>query len=204
MGLKRLIAKGLRRVLQPAAITGSRLHKKARVCSGTQVNYSTIDRYSYVGHGGFLLSVDIGPFCSVADNCRIGGAEHPISFVSTSPVFHSGKNVFGCNFSDHPVAEPQRTTIGADVWIGANVIVKSGVTIGTGAVVGAGSVVTHDVPSYEIWAGNPARKIRDRFDKKTAEALEHSQWWTLSEEELFEKAKLFDNPAVFIGDIEKK
>lgn len=204
MGLKRLIAKGLRRVLQPAAITDSKLHKKARVCSGTQVNYSTIDRYSYVGHDGFLLSVDIGPFCSVADNCRIGGAEHPISFVSTSPVFHSGKNIFGSNFSTHKAPEAKRTTIGADVWIGANVIVKSGVTIGTGAVIGAGSVVTHDVPSYEIWAGNPAKKIRDRFDKQRAEALLGSQWWTLSEEELSKKAKLFDDPASFIDEIEKK
>ena len=44
------------------------------------------------------------------------------------------------------------------MWIGAGVTVLSGITIGVGAVVGAGSVVTHDIPPYEIWAGNPAKK----------------------------------------------
>lgn len=28
-----------------------------------------------------------------------------------------------------------------------------------GGVVGAGSVVTHDVPPWTVWAGNPARQI---------------------------------------------
>ena len=47
-------------------------------------------------------------------------------------------------------------------WIAMNAIVLPGVTIGKGAVVGAGSVVTKNVGAYEIVAGNPARKIRDR------------------------------------------
>lgn len=45
-------------------------------------------------------------------------------------------------------------------WLGDRVTVLKGVTIGLGAVVGAGSVVTRDIPAYEVWAGNPARKIR--------------------------------------------
>lgn len=49
-----------------------------------------------------------------------------------------------------------------DVWIGANATVIDGVRIGKGAVIGAGSVVLSDVPPYEIWAGVPAQKIRDR------------------------------------------
>jgi len=36
-----------------------------------------------------------------------------------------------------------------------------GVTLGDGVVVGTGAVVTHDVPSYAIVAGNPARVIRE-------------------------------------------
>ena len=49
-----------------------------------------------------------------------------------------------------------------DVWIGARVIILPGVHIGDGAVIGAGSVVTHDVDSYSVVAGNPAKLIRMR------------------------------------------
>ena len=35
-------------------------------------------------------------------------------------------------------------------------------TIGEGAIVGTPSVVTKDIPSFEVWAGNPARFIRKR------------------------------------------
>ena len=52
--------------------------------------------------------------------------------------------------------------IGNNVWIGARVIILPGVHIGDGAVIGAGSVVTHDVDSYAVVAGNPAKLIRKR------------------------------------------
>lgn len=54
------------------------------------------------------------------------------------------------------------TVIGNDVWIGGAAIITAGVTIGNHAVIGAGSVVTHDVPEWGIYAGNPAKKIGDR------------------------------------------
>lgn len=47
-------------------------------------------------------------------------------------------------------------------WIAMNATILQGVTIGYGAIVGAGSVVTRSVGDYEIVAGNPARKIRER------------------------------------------
>ena len=59
---------------------------------------------------------------------------------------------------------------------------KSGVTISDGAVIGMGSVVTHDVGPYEIWAGNPARMIRKRFDDETVENLKQIKWWNWNEE----------------------
>lgn len=49
-----------------------------------------------------------------------------------------------------------------DVFIGVNVCICSSVTIGEGAIVGAGSVVTKNIPPYQVWAGNPARYIKDR------------------------------------------
>ena len=54
-------------------------------------------------------------------------------------------------------------TIEEDVWIADYVIIlQSCNRIGKGAIVGAGSVVTKDIPSYEIWAGNPAKKVGER------------------------------------------
>ena len=65
----------------------------------------------------------------------------------------------------------KKVVIGDDVWIGANAIILAGVHIDNGAIIGAGSVVTKDVASCEIWAGNPGRKIKDRFSAQ--ELKEH-------------------------------
>ena len=46
-------------------------------------------------------------------------------------------------------------------FIGAHSIILKGVTIGEKSVIGAGSVVTRNIPDKEIWAGNPARFIRN-------------------------------------------
>jgi len=49
--------------------------------------------------------------------------------------------------------------IGNYVFIGAKSIITKGVTIGDKSIVSAGSVVVRDIPSGEIWGGNPARFI---------------------------------------------
>lgn len=59
---------------------------------------------------------------------------------------------------------PVNLEIGRDAFIGVSAIILGVSRIGHGAVVGAGSVLTKDVPDYEIWAGNPAKKIGERKD----------------------------------------
>jgi acetyltransferase-like isoleucine patch superfamily enzyme len=49
---------------------------------------------------------------------------------------------------------------GCDIGVGS--IILPGVQIGKWAIIGAGSVVTKNVPSGQIWAGNPAKFIRSR------------------------------------------
>lgn len=51
-------------------------------------------------------------------------------------------------------------SVGRSAYIGSGASVREGLRIGDGAVVGMGSVVTSDVPSGEVWAGVPARRLR--------------------------------------------
>ena len=60
---------------------------------------------------------------------------------------------------------PVSLFIGEDVFIGVRSMLIGVSTIGKGAVIGAGSVVTKSIPAYEIWAGNPAKKIGERIDE---------------------------------------
>lgn len=64
----------------------------------------------------------------------------------------------------------QKIIIRDDVWIGYNSIILGGVEIGQGSIIAAGSVVTRDVEPYSIYAGNPARKIKDRFASEEIKA----------------------------------
>lgn len=191
--IKLVIAKGFKHLFRPPALRNCSLHKSAYVCSGSELNKVIIGKYSYVGNNCFMGNVKIGSFCSIADKCSIGGAAHPINRVSTSPVFHSGKNVLRTNFAEFPSIPTPQTIIENDVWIGMGSYIKAGIVIHNGAVVGMGSIVTHDIPAYEIWAGNPAKKIGKRFDDERVIELEKLQWWNWDDNELADKAYLFDD-----------
>lgn len=52
-------------------------------------------------------------------------------------------------------------TVGDGSWVGAGALVLPGVTIGRGCVIAAGAVVTKDCADDGLYAGNPARRIRD-------------------------------------------
>ena len=45
----------------------------------------------------------------------------------------------------------------------------AGVTIGDGVIVAAGSVVTKDLEPFGVYAGIPAKKIKERFSDKEKE-----------------------------------
>ena len=151
------------------------------------------------------MNCEIGQFCSISDDVIIGGAEHPIDWVSTSPVFqnvrHSGPRR---KFAEFDFEGIKRTIIGNDVWIGKRAIIKAGIRIGDGAVIGSGSVVTKDVPPFAIVGGVPAKIIKYRFDEDTIKDILQSEWWNLPDEIIEQYAHLIKDPIVFTKSLKER
>lgn len=188
---------------QGSAIRGSQIDKTSTVEPGSNLVCVKMDRYSFCGYDCEIVNTEIGAFCSIANNVKIGGARHPIEWVSTSPVFYSGRDSVKKKFSTFDRDEDKHTIIGNDVWIGANVIIIQGVKVGNGAVIGAGAIVTKDVGDYEIVAGNPAKVIRKRFSDNIIQGLLDSKWWLLTDEQLTKVAKSVRDPQIFIEELKK-
>lgn len=177
-----------------SAIRASTIHETSKVESGSTIIGSTLGKHSFCGYDCSLLNCDIGSFCSIASRVSIGGVAHPVDFASTSPVFLSHKDSVKAKFSYHEFLPIVRTSIGNDVWIGEGGYIKAGVKIGHGAVIGMGSVVTKDVAPYAIVAGNPAKLIRMRFDKRVIDSFLKMAWWDMSDTELGRIAEYFNRP----------
>ena len=160
--LRYIVPRALRKILNSPAIDNSDLDKTSRCDIGSTVNHSSLGRYSYIGEHSYLLYTNVGDFCSISNYCAIGGASHPIAWVSTSPAFNNTKGMMKKKLGNLPYEPFEKTVIGNDVWIGSHCLIKGGVHIGDGAIIGMGSVITHDIEPYEIWVGNPARCIRKR------------------------------------------
>jgi acetyltransferase-like isoleucine patch superfamily enzyme len=203
MNLVYLWAKMCKKI-RGSAIINSRIHKTSKVEAGSNIHNSSMDRYSFCGYDCTIVNCDIGAFCSIANNVSIGQFDHPMEWVSMSPVFYEGRDSITKKFSTHYVNKGKRTVIGNDVWIGEGALIKAGVTIGDGAVIGMGSVVTKDIDKYTIVAGNPATIIRKRFDDQTIEVLSQIKWWEFSEEQLYKYAQYFNNVPAFIKEVVKE
>ncbi len=161
-----------------------------------------IGDFTYFGHlevledyAGFLApflfppspeKLKIGKFCQIAHGVRFvtSSANHNMSGFSTYP-FNNFTMTPETSMEDiqamfNVPGKKGDTVIGHDVWIGMEAMIMPGVTIGDGAIISARSVVIKDVPPYTIVGGNPAKKIKQRFDDKTIDALLYIQWWDWS------------------------
>lgn len=138
-------------------------------------------RYPWVKYNGFVRvmkgtsfaqnmdvkignNVQFGDYCNIASNVHFGN-----NILMAGQVSFVGKHDHTFNIPGKTIWQGERgdngiTIIEDDVWIGTGSIIMSGVTIGKGSIVAAGSIVTKDIPPCEIWGGNPAKKIKDRFD----------------------------------------
>ena len=135
------------------------------------------------GHGVFIRenvvignNVSIGTYTVIEhevvieDNVRI----HSKAFIPERSVLKKGcwigPNVTLTN-AKFPTSKLTKNKLAGVVVeenaiIGANATILPGITIGKGAIIGAGSVVTKNVPANEVWAGNPAKKIKHRSELK--------------------------------------
>lgn len=146
----------------------------------------------------------IGKYCSISHNVKIGMGPHPLSMLSTSPVFYSkGRGFIKENTYDE-FEDKGYTEIGNDVFIAANAVVFAGVKVGDGAVIAAGSIVTKDVPPYALVGGMPAKIIRYRFKEETIEKLLEIKWWDMDLSSLREAHKQMGTPEQFLEAIVKK
>ncbi len=136
--------------------------------------------YNFIGD-----KLIIGKFCQIAAGVEfvMNGANHQLNAATTYPFY-----IFGCWNHDTPQASQMPlkgdTVIGNDVWIGQNVTILPGVHVGDGAVIGLNSTVASDLEPYCVYAGNPARLIRRRFDEELTELLLRFRWWDKSIDEI--------------------
>jgi len=121
---------------------GSNVSARARIHSPWNLQ---VGRKSLVSWGCFvycLERVQIGDLVTVSFGTTLCTGSH--DFTSA-----------GFNLLRKPIE------IGSRVWIGCEAFIGPGVVIGDGAVIAARAVVTKDVPPATLWAGNPARCLRE-------------------------------------------
>lgn len=107
--------------------------------------------------------VQFGKYCIVTTDVKFGN-----NILIASYVGFIGKHDHIIDIPCLPIWDSPRgineiTIVEDDVWIGHNSTIIAGVTIGAGSIVAAGSLVNKDIPPCEVWAGVPAKKIKNRF-----------------------------------------
>lgn len=113
-------------------------------------------------------SVLIGNGCLINDDCRFHVGQGNATILLGNDVFVGMGTYFICvshRIGDSAKRAAENTydsiKVGNGAWIGANVTILPGVTIGEGSVIAAGSVVTQDVKPNHLYAGVPAKPVKD-------------------------------------------
>lgn len=148
----------------------------ARIALGGNVR---IDDFSVLSAG--IGGISIGQHVHIAVySSLIGAGKITLSdfcnISSRVSIYSSNDDYSGATMTNPTVPSEYTGVTHADVFLGTHVIVGScsvilpGVTLEDGVAVGALSLVTQNCESFGIYAGNPARRVKER--KRDMLALE--------------------------------
>lgn len=143
-------------------------HNYTKIKNACDISKITVGKGTYgildiKKYGGQNCNLNIGNYCSIANDCVfLLGGEHDYNRISSYP--------FKAKYFREPESKNNGDIIiKDDVWIGYGSTILSGVTIGQGAIIGAKSVVAKDVPPYAIFANG--KIIKYRFDENIINKL---------------------------------
>ena len=160
-----------------------------------------IGEYSYINDNAEVCSfrspqtIVIGKYCSIGKCKFVVDGDHNISYASTFPFKEFG---YSPDAKENKNIKPP-PVIENDCWICDDSVIYGNVNIGNGAVVAGNAIVTKNVPAYAVVAGNPARIVKYRFDKRTIKRLLDSRWWELPHDFVVkELAPLMDDVELFL------
>lgn len=139
---------GLRATLLNLA--GAKIHPSVRIFPGVHL----IGRRLAIGELSF---VNTGCHIDAFDQVTIGRDVHLSPRVAILTATHELEGA-GRRAGQHTSAP---VTIGDGAWIGAGATILPGVTVGPGAVVAAGAVVSSDCEPNTMYAGVPAKPVRE-------------------------------------------
>lgn len=118
-----------------------------------------------------------GTFVSPTAHIGRGCVIYPNCFVGLNAVLGDCCFVLSGSIINHDDVLEDRVTLTSGVNIAGEVRVEIGCYLGQGctirqklrigkdSLVGMGAVVTKDVPANSVMVGNPARRVRDRFER---------------------------------------
>lgn len=163
------------RVENPGAVLDSNVHISGwstgtlRIAQGASIDRGTMIALGDEINGWGSLEIGSSTWIGPYNNIRLGGGAairigRSCLISQFCSLIGSGHDTSNGTLIKEAKVDSRKLgiEIGDGCWLGVGTTVLPGVSIGAGAVIGANSVVTRDVGENEIWAGNPARKIRDR------------------------------------------
>ena len=71
-----------------------------------------------------------------------------------------GHSIFDAE-TQQSINAPADVYVGHHVWLGSGVRISKGTSVGSGTVVGQMSIATRQLDGNSVYAGAPARKVRD-------------------------------------------